>query len=128
MKIFSNTMVGKKNQKKIVLKKIFFFGVEKKNVYSFDAEKVDLSIAGVFGTIRALFLALPNTRQKKLPGHVTPARYTFKPQNPSSFWSFPDLDEFTKSPQCSLYFNFRINFLPGLPNNTSPHLIGVRMQ
>ena len=68
---------------KIVLKKnlqkkfeFFFIPDWKKIVYSFDAEKVDLSIAGVFGTILALFLALPNTWQKNNCQGVSTLRAT----------------------------------------------------
>ena len=42
------------NQKLLIEKKYIFFGVEKKNVNSFDAEKADLSIGGIFRAIRAL--------------------------------------------------------------------------
>ena len=38
-------------------KKIFFFGVEKKLGYSFDAEKSDLSVYEVFNTFPALYAA-----------------------------------------------------------------------
>ena len=39
------------------LKKIFFFGVEKKVEYNFDVKKCDLSIAAIFRGIRALLLS-----------------------------------------------------------------------